>query len=353
MFKQLKNILPISKRHFNDTMGEILKALANINKEISNVEERVKKTASELVKQDVLLKTYDQKLAEISEISKKTEAVAEVLKEHIFRFDQIDQNLKEIYASQNNGIKHAEKYLEELAAQKQLVKDVSKKIDLTTRTINEILWAHVFNNTITESEWLKSKSFSPGRWAAGYDYLYVLYRALNAASPEHILELGLGQSTKMISQYASWKNAQHEVVEHDANWISFFSTDFSLPEQTQVVHLELTEKPFLDDEKVLVYQDFQKTFEGKKYDFIAIDAPFGGQANIYARIDIIDLLPECLNDSFVILIDDYNRKGEQRTVEVIEKKLTDCSIQFSSGVYYGAKYLYVITSENLSFLCTV
>jgi hypothetical protein len=41
---------------------------------------------------------------------------------------------------------------------------------------NEILKSQIFNNTITDSEWLKYKSFSPGGWAVDYGFLYTLYR---------------------------------------------------------------------------------------------------------------------------------------------------------------------------------
>lgn len=39
--------------------------------------------------------------------------------------------------------------------------------------------ATIFNSTITSSEWLVNKSFSPRRSAMGYQALYPLYRILN------------------------------------------------------------------------------------------------------------------------------------------------------------------------------
>ena len=73
----------------------------------------------------------------------------------------------------------------------------------SARHASEAVWAQIFNNTISESLWLKDKTFSPGRWAVGYPYLYVMYRVLNETRPKRILELGLGQSTRMIAQYAA------------------------------------------------------------------------------------------------------------------------------------------------------
>ncbi len=95
--------------------------------------------------------------------------------------------------------------------------NTSKDILRESKNINkEILWAETFNNTISDSNWLKDKSFSPGRWAVGYQYLYAVYRILNAVKPKKILELGLGQSTKLLNQYAKAnKDVKHTVVEHD------------------------------------------------------------------------------------------------------------------------------------------
>ena len=351
MLERLKNILPITKRHFNYITEEISQSLKDINQNILNVDNRDKELRLELKKLFGRQEALALKISEIEKMQNKFKVNYDLMYNHI------DKDLKDLKDTKNTLAQKFELVKKDFkttaADQKQLVKDVDTKIDLSKRTIDEILWAQVFNNTVAESEWLKQKAFSPGHWAVGYDYLYVLYRALNIMQPEHILELGLGQSTRLISQYASWKKAQHEVVEHDERWIEFFKSDFSLTEQTHIVTLELTEKPFLDDEKVLEYKDFQKTFEGRKFDFISIDAPFGGQANIYARVDIVDLLPDCLNDSFVILIDDFNRKGERCTAKIIEKKLTDCSVPFCKGIYRGEKYVYVIVSENLNFLCTM
>ena len=58
----------------------------------------------------------------------------------------------------------------------------------------EILWGEIFNNTVSNSDWLTDRSFSPGRWAVGYQYLYSVYRILDIIKPQSILELGLGKA---------------------------------------------------------------------------------------------------------------------------------------------------------------
>ena len=45
------------------------------------------------------------------------------------------------------------------------------------------------------------------------------------------------------------------------------------------------------------------------YDLIFIDAPLGGISKIYSRIDILSIIPKCLSEHFVIIVDDYIGKA--------------------------------------------
>ena len=135
-----------------------------------------------------------------------------------------------------------------------------------------------------------------------------MYRVLNEIRPQRILELGLGQSTRMIAQYAAaHPEAEHAVVEHDPEWIAFFKNDFTLPENSQIVQLDREMVPYEGAEAVRVFKDFAQTFAGRKFDFIAIDAPLGGDMKEYSRIDVLRMLPDILSENFVIMIDDCNR----------------------------------------------
>lgn len=219
---------------------------------------------------------------------------------------------------------------------------------------DEILWAEIFHDVSSNSTWLTNKAFCVGRWAVGYQYLYSVYRILNEVKPKNILELGLGQSTRLIGQYASANtDVTHIVVEHDVSWVEFFQQDFSFGSNTNIVLLEREYIKFCEDERVLAFKNFYKIFEGQKFDFISIDAPLGGEAIVYARIDILNLLPECLAESFVIVIDDYNRQGEKNMVEILEMILKENEIIYIKGIYSGQKDCIVICSENLKFVCSM
>ena len=224
----------------------------------------------------------------------------------------------------------------------------------SARHASEAVWAQIFNNTISESLWLKDKTFSPGRWAVGYPYLYVMYRVLNETRPKRILELGLGQSTRMIAQYAAaFQDVEHIVVEHDPEWVEFFCNDFPLPKNTKVVMLEREMVPYKDADAVRVFKGFKETFQGQKFDFISVDAPLGSDMPQYSRIDVLNLVPDGLTPNFVIMVDDCDRSGEINTVQEIRKKLSNSGIAQRMGRYSGAKTCSLVCPDHFGFLCSL
>lgn len=227
-------------------------------------------------------------------------------------------------------------------------------VDIAARSASENVWSSIFNQTIDSGSWLYDHTFSPGRWAVGYQYLYVMFRILNEVHPHKILELGLGQSTKMIAQYAkSFPDVSHQVVEHDSEWISFFVRNFALPINTKVIQLQREFVPYKDAHQVRVFKGFKEKFQNETFDFISIDAPLGGDMKQYARIDVLQMMPQILATDFIIMIDDCNRPGEQHTVRKMEEILQKNKISYSKGIYSGDKDCVVLAAESRKFVCSM
>jgi len=219
----------------------------------------------------------------------------------------------------------------------------------------EIIFAESLRSATNGCTWLEGASFSPGRWAVGYQYLYVLFHALNEMNPKRILDLGLGQTTNMISRYAlSHEGVAHDVVEHDENWIRFYSTEQGISDSTNIIKLDLTmEEREGCTAPIRVYDGFHEAIGNKQYDLISIDAPFGGDMNELARIDVLKMMPAILADSFVVMLDDYNRVGEQHTAQLMRETLDAAGIDYCEGTYQGTKRMVVFTSPDNSFLTSL
>lgn len=238
---------------------------------------------------------------------------------------------------------------------------LEKKIEILIKEIREVRrisqeseWGIVFNNTIMGSEWFCNQALSLGRMAIGYPCAYALYNILNEYKPKKIIELGLGQSTKMIMQYTSaHKNTEHTVIENDQDWIEFFRKCNDIPNGTNIIQCDVASTEYEQFENVRQYVGFSKLIQNKKFDFIFIDGPKGYDMKDYSRVDILDLLPECLEKSFIILFDDCNRSGEMNSFLRIQEVLRQNAIEYEIGLYCGKVHTRIICSKDLAFLCSL
>ena len=392
----LKRILPPPVRSFMREVKNILKAIGDSKKELKNqIEKLSKETASikeklddqnkELKKLYLLfesanrenLRIFIESKEEREQLRKEYQTERQQLlaeyQDRIARYTKILENSEKKYAQivellnqmenslcqtaldNRSLLENAHKTLDiKLSEQANELRVIKQKAEKAMRSASEAVWAEVFNSAIKNCSWLKDVSLSPGRWAVGYPYLYVMFRILNELRPKSILEFGLGQSTRMIAQYAAAnKDVKHYVVEHDKNWIEFFGNDCILPENTEIVVLDYDFVSYKEAKKVRIYKGASMVFQNMKFDYISIDGPLGGDMDSYSRIDILNLLPDCLKDSFIIMLDDYNRLAEQNTGREIERILKENGIAFKASTYYGDKDIRIWCSQDLAFYCSL
>lgn len=230
-------------------------------------------------------------------------------------------------------------------------------------TCKEIDYAIIWHDTMRGIPWLENMpSISPGRWAVGYNYLYVMTRILNDTKPNSVLELGLGVSSTLISQYFNYfegndpqtNNAgggySHLIAEHNEEWIGYYTKSHSLSPHSTIIKQNMIKKTYKGTQ-YNAYEDLAKDIKGKKFSVISVDAPFGSDK--YSRRDIIEFIPDILEKSFVIVIDDANRRGEQNTIKEITHILQGQDIPYCTGIYMGATDCCIITSQDNSFLCSL
>lgn len=230
------------------------------------------------------------------------------------------------------------------------IRAILESQNLQNRMAQESLAATTFSNAIQYSEWLKYKSFYPGRWAVEYTFLLTLFRIFEHHNFTNLLEFGLGQTSRMVHQYAAFHNVPAITVEHDTEWIEFTRKDTrnAYPINVKVLPLEMVD---YNGYKTRTYQGVKTTFENQKFDFILVDGPFGSEH--YSRSQIIQLAEKNLAETFCIIIDDCNRIGEQETVAEVEKVLKNNGVKYAINKYYGLSDFVVICSEDLKFLASL
>jgi hypothetical protein len=225
------------------------------------------------------------------------------------------------------------------------IENLKKQNDFIIAQNAELEWGTIYHDTINDKEWLKSLALSPGRWAANYSLLYILVRILCDYQPKKILELGLGESSKIISCCLDnqLKDSKHFIIEQDESWINNFTRRFELSLKSHIINLPIQTK-IVNEFSVNSYSEIEKRFN-EPFDFYIVDGPSG--SSNFSRYDIC-LLSKNLNqkDEFIIVVDDYHRTGEKQTVEHLRNSLTDNGIVTYTGIYQGKKDQIVIATEK-------
>jgi hypothetical protein len=124
---------------------------------------------------------------------------------------------------------------------------------------DELIWAKTWDDTKRTIPWAETlPSISPGRWAVGYNYLYVMTRILNEKEPHSVLDLGLGISSTLISAYfdfMKFDDGIHSIVEQSREWADFYAAKHRISKSSKIHVLDCVQKEF-DGCKYNAYENF-------------------------------------------------------------------------------------------------
>jgi hypothetical protein len=179
--------------------------------------------------------------------------------------------------------------------------------------------------------------------------LHNLFRILEDVKPKNILEFGLGQSSKLVYQYAEYYNVDALTIEHDKDWINYFKEH--APQIKFNIHQTDLENVKINGVETTTYQDItQVVANGGGIDFIIVDGPPGRPR--YSRPQVLDFIPE-LAQNFCIFMHDSERNGEQETLSLIYEKLNQKGVEFLKNDYCSIKQHTVVCSKSWKFLASI
>ena len=142
--------------------------------------------------------------------------------------------------------------------------------------------------------------------------------------------MGLGQTSKLTTQYANhFDDVKLTILEGDPVWIDVFSENLNVTDNISISHMELEEFEYYNT-KSIRFKDVLDVVGDEKFDLIVIDGPQGffeddnGRHLLdYSRTNIWQLIPDNISEEFIIMIDDFNRKGEKRTFKRVKELLNE------------------------------
>jgi hypothetical protein len=235
---------------------------------------------------------------------------------------------------------------------KNLIKENTKFHKANQDTLNELYWANIYHDSIRGKAALENLGLNIGRWAGNYTFFYVLNRILNDYQPQRIIEFGLGESTKFIATHIEnyAPDSEHTVIEQDENWKTAFLNRFQVSDKTSIKILPLTTRKINGFETNSYAEIGAKITE--KFDLYIVDGPFG--SDHYSRYDIVTLAEKLeKGDEFIIIMDDYNRKGEQETTEALAQLFEQKGIVIHKGKYTGLKSVLILATDKYQYIKTL
>jgi predicted O-methyltransferase YrrM len=217
----------------------------------------------------------------------------------------------------------------------------------TTRPSMEIVYRDLFVRDIAKLG--LDDSYYPVGSAANYSLLYFVTRCFLELPIRNAIEFGAGQSSVLMSQLNDRlkKEATITTVEHDTLWANIVRAKVN----HAVITADLVPKT-IDGHKISHYGG--EYFDSSAlYDFVLVDGPPAHKKETaFNRLGAVELIENNLADSFVIVLDDMQREGEQELANLIHRTLQkrggnfgEVSIRgtrpqhaFAGGAFFSAAY---------------
>lgn len=167
----------------------------------------------------------------------------------------------------------------------------------------ELLYQGVFSGACSALG--LNQAFFPVKGAANHSLLYLLMRISLETDVKRVLELGAGQSSLLFNQLRKHRNFEVVTLEHNEEWARRIGSLVS----HQVIYAPLLERT-IEGFRSPAYDLSQLS---GKFDFVVVDGPVGSPSR--SRWGALPLLSEHIEQEYVVVFDDAERKGEQQTIK--------------------------------------
>ena len=222
--------------------------------------------------------------------------------------------------------------------------------------LNDLQYAITLQNNLQRLPSPPRDFFTEGA-AANPSLQLLLLKCLAFCRPQRILELGSGQTTKLLASYHR-ENPDTYVLtlEQDERWAELLRPQVSGPGRSpDYRHRPLSDRMFTCPGLPLRIQTHWfgdvPELKASQFELIVVDGPDAGGE--YARSGILEYMPGILGASFVVIFDDAERYGERRTIRVFRQILRAHGRKFAEFEVHGVKTQAVFCSPDFRFLQSV
>jgi hypothetical protein len=172
----------------------------------------------------------------------------------------------------------------------------------------ELFYQTSYLDLSRRTPWLEDVPLaSPSGGTASFSQLYALLSTLTQYRPARLLEIGVGRSTRLLTQYGSAFAVPSVHVDDSDDWLTS-----SVGDAPHAVALHAPLAPVSVGAHTVRWYDRRP--EGR-FDFVLVDGPGSWKrAERYNRLGFMTWLPDVLADEFVVIVDDTSRPGESALV---------------------------------------
>jgi hypothetical protein len=184
--------------------------------------------------------------------------------------------------------------------------------------------------------------------------LLLLMKCLRFCQPSKILELGSGQTTKLLAYYyRDNPNTYVLTLEHNKYWSDIFVPYITHNEKYHDYRFSPLKdinfkSPGTDTKIQTKWFDIGNEIKLHKFNLILVDGP--NMANTYSRSGFLQYLPDILDEKFIIIFDDAERYGEIMTINLLKALFNYSKIDFVCFEVNGIKRQLVFCSNHYKFL---
>ena len=199
-----------------------------------------------------------------------------------------------------------------------------------------------FTEILHDTEWIRDKNVDLSDFAVDEAYMMHMIKILETYSFKNILDLGCGQTTLILSQYAETHLAELQTIESDAKWADKLQMEHpkvNVKKHVQYYHTVTNETSmYVGLTRNLLLQNI-------KYDFISVDGPYGFNCKHMSRINILELISNGLiADKFVIMLHDIKRMAEMNTAKACTSLLDVLGIKYNKVTSWFGKGTLIISN---------
>ncbi len=223
-------------------------------------------------------------------------------------------------------------------------------IQRLNRTLNTAYLESVYQGNFFElakrTDWVtKLPIASPSGGTASFALLYALLTLLREGRIQRILELGVGQSSMLLDQYAAHFGAEVLHIDDDQAWL----VRATVTAQPGVKALYAPLRPM----RVRGYdiEWYGCVQPSGLFDLLLVDGPPAWNIRTrFNRLGVLRWLPEVLSPENVVVVDDSNRRGEKVLVTELQDLLCSVGYQAEAREVVGATSATLVATRRFQDL---